>query len=355
MYLTAPPGYDLEQKLFFGSANERGMRTMFLFPPFHASGIIGMIMLPLQLGVTPIYPPTWATPAAGVESALAALDVVAARDGGVGVDCLTLVPPCVEYLSKRPDALQKLSQRTRQVAWGGGSVSRAAGEIVAAQVSTLNAMASTELGVWPSIRRSDANLAQTAHWEHSTLHPALNVHYDPVSSSADGVILYEAVMRRNNGKEHDGYVQPIFSIFPDAKERRLGDLFTQHPDDPEQWKHYGRADDLLVFLTNEKFFPTAAEQKIASHAGIAEVVMVGTRRPRAALVVRLEDGVNVQDIWGAVEEVNKSSPVYARVSKDMILAVGEPFPKTAKGTVQKKALLDMYERKLNELYGGSSS
>ena len=328
---------------------------MFLFPPFHASGMIGMILFPLQLGVTPIYPPIWMTPAAGVDSALAALDIVAARDGGVGVDCQTLVPPCVEYLSKSPEVLQRLGQRTQQIGWGGGSVSSHASEFVASQVSVLNVMASTELGVWPSIRRKDANSLQSAYWEYTTLHPALNICFDPVSASTDGITLYEAVMHRNDGKEHSGYVQPIFSIFTDAKERRLGDLFTRHPEDSERWKHYGRADDLLVFLTNEKFFPTAAEQRMARHASVAEVAMVGTRRPKASLIVRLKDGKDVHEIWDTVEEVNKSSPVYARVGKDMILAVKEPFPKTAKGTVQKKALLDLYEKKLDALYGSVSA
>ena len=83
--------------------------------------------------------------------------------------------------------------------------------------------------------------------------------------------------------------------------------------------------------------------------------MVGTRRPKASLIVRLEDGKDVHEIWDTVEEVNKSSPVYARVEKEMILAVKEPFPKTAKGTVQKKALLDLYEKKLDALYGSVSA
>ena len=70
--------------------------------------------------------------------------------------------------------------------------------------------------------------------------------------------------------------------------------------------------------------------------------------------MRLEDGVQVSDIWSVVEDVNKDSPVYARVGREMILVVEEPFPKTAKGTVQKKALLEMYEKDLDALYAGSS-
>ncbi|KAL1800694.1 hypothetical protein ACET3X_001036 [Alternaria dauci] len=354
MNIEAPPGYDVEHQLLYPSADGRGRRALCQFPPFHASGMTGMIQFPLQLGVTPIYPSTWTTLAPGVEGVLKALDILAARDGGIPVDTVVLTPPSVEYLGKSPEAVHRLSQRTPQVLWGGGSVSRAAGEAVAAHLSALTLLASTEQGIYPTIRRRDANASQTGYQEYTTFHPAFNIKFDPVSALADGTTLYEGVMVRNDGIEHDGYVQPIFSVFPDAKERRVGDLFMQHAQDPALWKHYGRADDLLVFITNEKFFPTPAEQRIASHPGVAEVLMVGTRRPEASLIVRLKDGVGVDDIWDTVEDVNKDSPVYARVAKEMILVVQEPFPQTPKGSVQKRALLDLYEKELDALYAGRS-
>jgi hypothetical protein len=55
-------------------------------------------------------------------------------------------------------------------------------------------------------------------------------------------------------------------------------------------------------------------------------------------------------VWEIVEEVNKDSPVYARVERHMILAVTEPFPRTAKGTVQKKAAIASYESTLDVIY-----
>lgn len=46
-------------------------------------------------------------------------------------------------------------------------------------------------------------------------------------------------------------------------------------------------------------------------------------------------------------------PVYARVEKDMILVVREPFPKTAKGSVMKTVVLERHEKELNEMYGSA--
>ena len=79
-------------------------------------------------------------------------------------------------------------------------------------------------------------------------------------------------------------------------------------------------------------------------------MIVGTRRSKASLIVKLSEGARVEDIWATIEEVNKASPVYARVAKDMILVVKEPFLRTAKGTVQKKAMVDLYAKELDALY-----
>jgi hypothetical protein len=78
--------------------------------------------------------------------------------------------------------------------------------------------------------------------------------------------------------------------------------------------------------------------------------MVGTRRPKGALILRLKEGKTMDDAWGVVEEVNETSPVYARVDKDMVLVVEEPFLQTAKGSIQKKAMLDLYQKELDCLY-----
>lgn len=333
------------------------MRAFFQFPPFHASGIFGMLFLPLQLGVVPVYSPLFTTPAEGVQVALAALDVLAARDAEneqMVVDTIMIGPPCAEYLGKHPEDVYALSKRASQIGWGGGSVSRAATNAVAATMKVMNLMASTEQGMWPSVLPIGAR-PKDGSAGYTTPHPALSLHFDPVSECTDGTVLYEAVMTRNDGVNWNGYIQPMFKFYTEAKEKRTGDLYTQHPQDPSLWIHYGRADDMLTFITNEKFFPTVAEEKIASHAGIAEAMMVGTQRPKAALILRLEPGVKLEDVWKVIGEANQDSPVDARVEEHMVLVTKQPFLKTPKGTVQKRAMLDLYEKELGDLYKKSGT
>lgn len=356
----------------------RGTRVFAALPPFHASGVTFMILLPLLVGVTPIYPPAYTTPEGAVDATLSGLDVlhtaqqrhVANSDAAKEkvervVDMVVMVPPCVENVFRYPEKLHKLSQRAHGLCYGGGSIAREAGDAISHKMKLLNAIASTELGLWPLIRpRSidhDTNPTDQEQekkqdfsdgkWEYYTFHPAFSIHFDPVYTSESGHTVFEAIMKRNNGKDWDGYVQPWFKLYPDSSEKRLGDLFIQHPSDTTLYKHYGRADDLLVFLTNEKFYPTVAEQRIAGFPEVAEALLVGTRRPKAALVLRLEDGGIVDDaLWGKIEEVNGSSPVYARVQRNMVLLVQEPFLRTAKGSVRKVDMARMYERELDSLY-----
>ncbi|KAI0582200.1 hypothetical protein TUN199_06351 [Pyrenophora tritici-repentis] len=352
MYLDPPPGYEIQEQPLYGLRNCKKMRAFFQFPPFHASGMFGMIFLPLQLGVVPVYSPLFTTPAEGVQGALAALDVLAARDAedeDIVVDTVMIGPPCAEHLGKHPEDVLSLSKRASHIGWGGGSVSRAATNAVTATMKVMNIMASTEQGMWPCVLPIGAPPKDDSAG-YAAPHPAFNLRFDPVSKSTDDTVLYEAVITRNDGVEWKGHIQPIFKFFTEAKERRTGDLYAQHPQDASLWLHHGRADDMLTFITNENFFPTVAEERVASHAGVVEVMMVGTRRPKAALILRLEPGVKLEDVWKVTEEVNQDSPTYARVEKHMVLVTKEPFLKTPKGTVQKRAMLDLYGKELDDLY-----
>jgi len=107
---------------------------------------------------------------------------------------------------------------------------------------------------------------------------------------------------------------------------------------------------MLVFLNGLKFFPTVAEERIAGHAGVEEAMMVGTRRPKAALILRLGHGVQVEDVWSLVEEVSRDAHLDARVDKHMVLVVEQPFLKTPKGTVKRRDMLDLYAKELDGLY-----
>ncbi|KAF1832681.1 acetyl-CoA synthetase-like protein [Decorospora gaudefroyi] len=366
LYLPPPTGYEKTEEMLYGTRTSAGTRSLFLFPPFHSSGLFGMILFPLLSGMTPVYPHPWTTPAEGIEAVLATLcdlaiqqqqsDNEPTKQAKHVVDSVTLPPPCIEHLAKHPSLLTTLAKQVPAVAWGGGSITPSAGATVASTMrNILNGFASTEMGIWPCIRPTHADVSVDGLWEYLCPHPALNMRFDPVPTADSGALVCEAVIQRNDGTQWDGYVQPIFALHTRETEIRTGDLFVRHPAQQDMWRHYGRTDDMLVFLSNEKFYPGVAEIRISALPRVAEVMLVGTRRPKAALLLRLEGGDAGagldDDLWTGIEGVNVGLPVYARVERGMVVIVDTPFLKTAKGSVQKKAMLERYEKELDALYG----
>ncbi|KAL6703871.1 hypothetical protein ACN47E_009005 [Coniothyrium glycines] len=342
MRMAPPQGFERTDSNVLGPQK----RILPVFPPFHASGIITALFFTLFLGTTIVYPPSAMTPSDSVHGISDALDVLGEQGR---VDSLALPPPHVEYLATNKPLLDKISQQARNLLFGGGDVSLAAGKAVSQKLQMFNQMASTELGLWLQLARSKGSEKQALDddWKYMIFDPALNIRFDEVSDGVEGKI-YEAFIVKNKGE--GAWVQPLFKIKTDEEELSLGDLFTRHPHDPEKWRYYGRSDDLLVFLSTLLFHPGAAERRIGAHLGVAEVLMVGHRRPKASLIVRLNEGTSVDDIWDVIEDVNKDVLEDARVGKHMILGVKEPFLKTAKGTIQKKAVVDLYEKEIDALY-----
>jgi acyl-coenzyme A synthetase/AMP-(fatty) acid ligase len=340
--LPAPAGYERPEKLTQGPRR----RLLTVFPPMHASGILTALVYQLVYGSTVVYIPSRMTPNEAVDAAVDTLDFLG-DDGKV--DVLALPPPHAEYLANNKPLLDRVSKRVSTLLWGGGSLSNAAGKAISAKMQTMNIMASTEMGTWPSVRKLVQNDTHTVddEFQYDSFHPALNIRFDPASADEQGTF-YEAVLVKNEGE--GAWVQPLFKIFPNIQEASLGDLFTRHPHDPEKWKHAGRSDDLLVFAGSENFHPGFAERRITAHPGVTEALIVGTRRPKAALLVRLNEGADRDEVERLVEDVTKDYPLYARIQRHMILVVAEPFPKTAKGSVQKKATTALYERELDALY-----
>lgn len=341
-HLSAPAGYELADGNMFVSQK----RIMNLFPRMHASGVITSTIFPLCLGATVVHPPFRAMPNEAVDAAVEGIEAFSDEDR---IEGLALPPPHAEYLAANHAMIERLSKKLPMVLWSGGSVPDATGTSLSAKLQVHNFLASTEMGICATIRRSDLDNTKTVHneFQYFTFHPALDISFDAVSGCEEGV-LYEAKITKNQGK--NAWVQPIFKTYTEMSEMSLGDMFVRHPHDADKWKYAGRADDMLTFLSGESFYPSAAEREITEHPGVAEATIVGARRPKASLVLRLNNGVDIEDVWGAVEKVNQKAPVYARVAKHMVVLATEQFPRTAKGSVQRMGTVKMYERQLDTLY-----
>ena len=267
-------------------------------------------------------------------------------------DAITLVPPYVEEIGRSPEILDFLSRNIETVFWAGGDISLAAGEVISSKMKLFTTCGSTEMGMWPTIRRSGKWPSE--HWKFMKVHPAASIEFRHRSDN-----LYEAFVKRNPDFEAE---QPVFKIFPDAQEFSSGDLFSPHPADPQLWHYCGRSDDMQVFSSGEKYHPVSVEQRIGHDPEVQEVLLVGMRRPQAALLLEMKAGTPVETaeeraeaiarLWPVIEAANQMCPTYAKITKERILftEAQKPMARGAKGTVQRRGTLQLYEEELEGLF-----
>ena len=267
---------------------------------------------------------------------------------------LALVPPYVEEVGQSVELLETLSAKVDCIFWAGGVISSATGNAIAARMKLFTTNGSTEMGMWPTIRPSGQWTQE--QWNYMRIHPAANMSFRHQSKD-----LYEAIIVRNSDIEKE---QPIFKIYPALQEYDCDDLFSPQAADADLWQYRGRSDDLQVFNSGFKYHPTAVEQRLSSSPDVAAALLVGTGRPQAALLLEMKQGTPLETdrqrekallrLWPLVEEVNKMCPEYAKITKDLtlILSPAKPMARAAKGTVQRRATVTLYEKELDAIFAG---
>jgi acyl-coenzyme A synthetase/AMP-(fatty) acid ligase len=251
----------------------------------------------------------------------------------------------LEQLASAASQLQELSEKLDYITWGGGDISPHAGSTVNQKIPIFTSIGSTEMGLWLAVRRKSL---PTKDWQYLSFHPSLNV-----GMQDRGGQVFEAVVKRNKDAENEMWDQPVFKILTstDSQEFATGDLFVPHPKVEHHWRYFGRNDDMLVFKSGEKFHPVGVEQFLTKKEGIQEVLIVGTGRSQAVLLVKLIDGFALGDIWGHIEEGNQMCLIYARVERNRVLTLGDgkTMLRTGKGAVQRKGTEDLYKKELDDL------
>lgn len=267
------------------------------------------------------------------------------------LDAMILVPPQVEEIARDPALLACLSEGVQRLFWIGGGISAAAGNIVSSKIRLFTTCGSTEMGMWHTLHPS--GLWPSAHWSYMHVHPSAQLDFRCRSDQ-----LYEAVIKRSPVHEEE---QPVSKIFPNLQEYSSGDLFTPHPSESNLWRHYGRADDMLVFASGEKFHPATVESYIGQHPEVEHALVIGTQRQKAVLLLAMradvplnspgEQNEAIARLWPTIMESNETCPVYAQLTKDHIIFVHPEklMVKTAKGTIQRSATQDLYKEELNQL------
>ena len=322
-----------------------GNRTFCMFPAFHVAGLVWYLGNPAFNHTVAIWPLSGAPPSVpGLIEALKHADS----------ECAFLPPAVVEDLSKDPAALDEVALLTKYLSFAGGDLPQSAGDIIARKVELMTILGASEMGAFPHLRPKGPY--DPSIWKYFQFNHAVGIEFRQQSMD-----LYELVVVRDPKLEQ---YQPPFRLFPDIQEYNSHDLFSPHPSRPDLWLYRGRDDDVIVFLNGEKTNPISFEQNIIVHPEVRSAIVAGAQRFEASLLVELidqkpltpnEQAQAIERIWPLVQEANKECPAHARVSKSHILLTdpNKPLPRAGKGTVQRRAALDLYAENLDALYAQS--
>lgn len=255
-------------------------------------------------------------------------------------------PSTLDEIGKNPNLLNMLDA-LKYVITTGGAISKAAGDAIITKTTFVNILGTTELGPFRSLE------VDRKDWAY--LRPSINAGVEFRRVSDDR---FEMVVVRDELLKG---MQPTFEIFPDLQEFSTHDLFSKHPTKEGHWLYHGRSDDVIVFLNGEKASPVLMEGLLQSQPGVRSALVIGQNRFEAALLIEPSHSSTlstsgraelIENLWPVVEEANRKSPAYARVSKSHILFTSpeKPMSRAAKGTVQRKATLENYSAEIDALY-----
>ncbi|KAJ5289205.1 NRPS-like enzyme [Penicillium angulare] len=329
---------------------------------FHTSGtsgcpkpIVSSLICAFYTGSVIVFPP-----ALMPISLKAAVHVTEYRP----VDCISFIPANIEELATNMELQDALAGRNvHTLYWGGAPLSQHAGDTVINRGFNIQtSVGSTETGMWYPIRR-------TAYWgsypwNGMCFHPDNGIEFRPVTED-----LYAAIWVKNKDPER---VQPVFALFPTETEFDAGDLFRHVSGSGKDsvWSWYGRQDDLLVFRSGGKWHPAAAQRRIMTdHRDLFDQVLIFVSEfkhvavlvePSATLRNKIEiakqnggeEAVQkVRDlvldrIWPTMEDLDRNAPLIISFDRSRIIFTECPMPRTAKGTVQRKAALQEYESRI---------
>ncbi|KAL9018038.1 MAG: hypothetical protein Q9185_004640 [Variospora sp. 1 TL-2023] len=312
---------------------KEGDRIYSSFPMSHGAGIIMNILMPALFGLHCILGP------AGV---LPNLNLVESIVDHGEIDIWSMVPSLVDELGETPDVLAKFKS-SKFICASGGPVSPISAAKVNDVIRVLNLTGTTE-GLFIGnlvVKRED--------WLWFAFHPYSGFEFKEVEPG-----IYEHWVRRN---EHWPLFQGIFHTFPTEQSINIKDLYVKHPTNPNLWAFKGRNDDLVVLSNGYKISPLDTEALVTTHPAIEGCLVIGTGKHQAGLLIELKDPASRNDemfdsIWATVEKANSLSVHKNQLQRDYVVFAepDRPFIRTDKGTVKRRATLDLYANYIERFY-----
>lgn len=317
----------------------KGKRIFVGLPPFHSAALYMQLAITSFIEFIPVLAPPVPLTADVVDKIH--------EMGGVNGSCLA--PSIIEDIVNTPAQFERLS-KVDFLMFGGGQLSKAAGDEVMKKTSIVSMIGSTEAMLLPT------EPAGGEDWQYYGFSPCLGAEFRHHWKD-----LYEMVIVRQQEYESS---QAIFKTFPDLQEYSMKDVYSQHPTKPGLWLYRGRSDDVIVFSNGEKINPVTMEGIVSMHRDVSAAVVIGQGRFQSSLLVEAKQPAEspednerlLETIWPTVQRANEGCPAHGRISRDFILFTSpeKPLPRAGKGTVQKKSAEKLYRSELDALYEKTS-
>ncbi|KAJ7087944.1 putative aminoadipate reductase [Mycena belliarum] len=318
-------------------------------PAFHMGGWYGQLLQPIYGGMTvALFPPIAATPRDLPIMPTPVNVLEHARKTKCRFMCT--FPAFLIAWSKSPDAIAYLKSLDL-IAFSGGSVPPRIGDLLVNSGVNLRACyAGTEFG---AISKFFPRPGDEADWAWIEFSDRIKLRWEP---QGDGTSECQLL----TWEHHNVCVENL----PDMPGYGTSDLFVNHPEKKHLWKIVGRVDDVIVHASAEKTVPAPMEGVVTSSPLVAGAIMFGRERDQAGILIEpvpasaidVTDASQVAElrnkIWPIIEDANEIAPDFSRIFKEMILFTSpeKPLPRAAKGTVLRKAALNVYGSEIGALY-----
>ena len=256
-------------------------------------------------------------------------------------------PFLIEEIASKPSLLDNLL-KLEVVHSGSAPLGKSTGELLCKQIRLRNIYGSTEMTLLPQFG-GDAE-----DWEYLAFHPCSGIEFVYRSST-----LYEMLVIR---KEEFNDYQPIFKVYPDIHHFYTKDLWSEHPVKPGLWKYCGRTDDTIILSNGQNLDVTSMEWAIQESPHVRGAIIGGQGRSSPFLLIELlntsratatqSHETTIDDIWSSVENANRLCNKKAELSQRLTIITSpqKSFARVAKGSIDRRKTIELYQEKINELY-----
>ncbi|TIA90798.1 hypothetical protein E3P99_01418 [Wallemia hederae] len=255
---------------------------------------------------------------------------------------VVVVPAFIEEWAKSKDSIDVL-KKLDLVLYGGAGLSEVGAALSREGVPLLSVYGSTECG--PScccFEKRDAN--NLDDWAYVVLSSNYNYRLIP---QGDGLFEIHYLQSEMHA--------PSVTNMPGGY--NTGDLVERHPTKANLIKVVGRSDSQIILASGEKTNPEPIERTIGASPLVSGCVMFGRQRIANGILIQPVDSVEdtsafVDQLWPSIEAANEHAPQHSRLQRALVVvaASDKPLPMTPKGSIKRKAALELYDGEINEAY-----